>query len=98
MTTTRKNIELPAQYKVVQMLTCDGCGLEVEEVPGSIAHRIGWLQQIAYEEDGQGAAPLNSLADYCTDCRPKIERAHTQEATAIRAEKVAAKAEVSGVA
>lgn len=94
MSTVTKRIEQPVTYKEVTVLTCDGCA---KEVTASIGAQLGWLQQKATEEDGKGGVAVRDLADYCTDCRPKIERAQKQEADAIKAEALAAQADAVGV-
>lgn len=95
MTSSTKKTPLPVQYKETSIVTCDGCGLEVGVVgPGST---LGWLVQKATKEDGRGGIGFEDEMDFCPDCRPKVKRAQKQEADAIRAEKLAAAAEISGV-
>lgn len=98
MSKTFHQVALPVQFKMVQLLRCDGCGLEVGDDALGTAPRLGWLQQFAENEDGRGGIVKTSLLDFCRDCRPKIERAQKQEMDAIKAEGLAAKADVSGVA
>lgn len=91
MSTVTRNVELPPQVVLTTTVICNGCS---KERPETLAGRAGWLQQFGFgEKDGK---PGDTI-DYCTDCRPKIERAQKQETDAIRAETIAAVADVRGV-
>lgn len=96
MKTVRK-IALPVQYVEVKVLQCDGCGTQVDDQQNGML-TLNWHRVVMREADETGGVRDVFGPDFCADCWPKVSAAVVQESKAIAAERLAAVAEVKGIA
>jgi hypothetical protein len=95
MSRTTKRTPLPVQYTEKTFMVCDGCGQEELDIStGAVA--LGWHHVSSQAEDGKGGIEV-MLLDYGPNCWDSVSRAIDQEVKAIKAEKIAAVAEVKGI-
>jgi hypothetical protein len=96
MSRVTKKEALPVAYTERSFIVCDGCGEEQVDISmGGVL--LGWRHITEPKEDGRGGVVVDGL-DYGPECSAKILRAIQQESKAIQAEKLAAVAEVKGIA